>query len=289
MEEKGQIFTLDLLVAIGIFMLVVTISSQAISVVGRQTSDYVSRHALERKAHDAADMLVSNPGTPPDWYLNPDNVKTPGLAYSVRGGGSKQNLITPRKLFALENLGDEDLKDLFGTKNFLIEYEGLSDTITYENSTNYENSPEVVSVRRLTYGTTLDVIGKSPKIFGDPVITDTELTYFYIENGDIQKYNWYLFVENLSEDQPNNVSVTFNEEAPEEFHYEFKDTLPDSENINENDYLKPGQNFFDYFIPENDPGANVIVYLIASENKNLNIEPEMVHEEPRTLTVKVWR
>lgn len=288
MEERGQIFTLDLMIAIGIFLLVITTSGHAMRVVGQQSSDYVSRHGLERRAHDVADMLVSSPGNPSDWYENLDTVSVPGLALSLEGGGSMQNLVDARKFFALDNLSDEVLEDLFGTKNFMIKYEGFSNTITHENSSSVENSPEVVSVRRITYGRELDVKGESPMIFGDPAIPKTEPTEFYIENEDIQKYNWYLFVENLSKDQPNKVSVSFNVEAPPT-HYKFQDTLPDTKKINENEYLKPGKNFFDHFIPGNDPGSSVVVYLVANEDENLEIDPEMVKEEPRTLTVKVWR
>ncbi len=174
----------------------------------------------------------------------------------------------------------------------MIEYEGMPDVITHENSTNIETSPDVTSVRRLTYGRNLDVRTESPPVFHDPAIPSSDPTHFYIDNEDLEEYDWYLFVENTTETPPQNIDVSFNIEAPPT-HYAFDgEDLPDQKRIDENEYLKPENNFMDHFIRghgQGDVTDPVNIYVVASEDEDLEIEPEMVKEEARTLTVSVWR
>jgi hypothetical protein len=80
-EEKAQIFSLDVLLALIIITVILGISADAMDMVSYKAQDYSSRLSFERTATDAADMLIKSPGSPNKWEdygISFDTV--PGLA-----------------------------------------------------------------------------------------------------------------------------------------------------------------------------------------------------------------
>jgi len=67
MQKKGQLFTMDLLLALVPMALVLGVSANAMSGVVTQMQDYVHVYSMNRIANDAADILVKTAGDPVDW------------------------------------------------------------------------------------------------------------------------------------------------------------------------------------------------------------------------------
>lgn len=80
-EEKAQIFSLDVLLALIVLTVILGISADAMDTVSYKSQDYASRLSLERTATDAADMLVKSSGSPDNWeHYEVNNNTIPGLA-----------------------------------------------------------------------------------------------------------------------------------------------------------------------------------------------------------------
>ncbi|MDI6643334.1 MAG: hypothetical protein QMD95_04740, partial [Candidatus Hodarchaeaceae archaeon] len=101
MNERGQVFTLDMFFALALTALIVSYSGLALEQARRQAEGYALRYSLERTANDAADVLVRTAGDPPDWWQNIENLKTLGLAENTPGGTPLYNNLSMRKF---ENL-----------------------------------------------------------------------------------------------------------------------------------------------------------------------------------------
>ena len=80
-DNRAQIFSLDVMMALIIITVVLGISADAMDMVSYKTQDYSSRISLERTTTDAADMLIKSPGSPDKWEDYEFSVDTvPGLA-----------------------------------------------------------------------------------------------------------------------------------------------------------------------------------------------------------------
>lgn len=79
-EECGQIFTLDMFLALALTALIVSYSGLAYEQAQVQAKEYALRHSLERVANDAADVLVKTLGEPDNWYKQAENLQVLGFA-----------------------------------------------------------------------------------------------------------------------------------------------------------------------------------------------------------------
>ncbi len=80
-DNEGQIFSLDVMLALIIVTVILGISADAMDMASYKAQDYSLRFSLERTTTDAADILIKSPGSPDEWEnngFNPDI--TPGLA-----------------------------------------------------------------------------------------------------------------------------------------------------------------------------------------------------------------
>ncbi len=80
-DNKAQIFSLDVLLALIIITVILGISADALDMVSYKSQDYSSRLSLERIAADTADTLIKSSGSPDKWEeykIKGDTV--PGLA-----------------------------------------------------------------------------------------------------------------------------------------------------------------------------------------------------------------
>lgn len=85
MNERGQIFTLDMFFALTLTLLIVSYSGLALEQARRQAEEYSLRYSLERTANDASEVLVKTPGRPIGWENDITTLETLGLAEENEG------------------------------------------------------------------------------------------------------------------------------------------------------------------------------------------------------------
>ncbi len=79
-ENKGQVFSTDVLFALILITIAMGMSADALDIVAFKISDYSAGKSLDRIATDAANILIDTPG-PPDWEKSNNTLLvTPGLA-----------------------------------------------------------------------------------------------------------------------------------------------------------------------------------------------------------------
>lgn len=179
MNERGQVFTLDMFFALTLTALMVSYSGLAFEQARRQTEAYSLRYSLERTANDAADVLLKTYGMPDNWWKDTDTLGTLGLA-EENGENPVPNTIDIKRFGQFRRLINADnwsypananavtvIKKLFGgSEHFQVRILDEYDNELWrafpgwsigENS-GAENSADVVVVRRLVavrYGTTV--------------------------------------------------------------------------------------------------------------------------------------
>ncbi|MEN6291380.1 MAG: hypothetical protein ABFD07_05110 [Methanobacterium sp.] len=85
-DNKAQIFSLDVLLALIVITVILGISADAMDLVSYKAQDYSSRLSLEGITTNAADMLIKSSGSPDEWEdygIKGDTV--PGLAKKEAG------------------------------------------------------------------------------------------------------------------------------------------------------------------------------------------------------------
>lgn len=128
MDDKGQISTLDLVIAsavfVGILLSVIYLWSDTVKSISR-TSE---KSDLDSKVRDVSEALVKTPGDPPDWQkmsasdINSSTVKSLGLT-------KEDNILDPEKLNKFGLINYEEARTIMG-----LSREAYNITIT--NSTN---------------------------------------------------------------------------------------------------------------------------------------------------------
>ena len=213
MNERGQVFTLDMFFALTLAALIVSYSGLALEQANKQAEDYAFRYSLERAASDAADVLVKTSGRPNGWENNITTLEVPGLAENI-GVEPIQNKLYVKRLASLRELCRSEEWDpaksevqavtkLFGGyENFEIRITSGDNTLwdfwpgwDNEVSSGAENSLEVVVARRLIfmgYGEVEHDTGTIEKTAGGRVEFPPE--NFMVEPGELDLYDWYLFL-----------------------------------------------------------------------------------------------
>ncbi len=130
-RNKGQLFTLDLLLSLVPIVIVLGISANAMSGVMIQMQEYSNSYHKYRVLQDGADALVKAPGVPGQWYQDLDNVTLVGFAaYDPDTNESTPNYID---MWKFNLASDSDIAELLGTDDFNI-------TLTVSNQTAYNLS-----------------------------------------------------------------------------------------------------------------------------------------------------
>lgn len=104
-DNKGQVFSLDVMMALIIITVILGVSADAMDIVSYKAQDYSSRFSLERVTTDAADILIKSPGSPDDWENhNFSSDAVPGLAEKdVQSGKLTPNTLSYWKIAKLKN------------------------------------------------------------------------------------------------------------------------------------------------------------------------------------------
>lgn len=116
MDDKGFIFTTDLLLAMIIVTMAIGLTTSTFESLNYQIQDFSGRQSLERTANDAADYLVKMPGNPSNWERNPQSNSLPGLA-AIDRGLPDSNFLHNRKVSKLKQ-NPNLLANLVHTSNF---------------------------------------------------------------------------------------------------------------------------------------------------------------------------
>ena len=103
MDNSGQIFTIDTLLALLLITLLIGVSANTMGIVGDKILEYSSEQSIQRIASDTADVLIKTPGTPENWenYNYFTNI-TPGLADIGNGTNKFGNILSMRKITYLK-------------------------------------------------------------------------------------------------------------------------------------------------------------------------------------------
>lgn len=101
MDNKGFVFTVDLLLAIIIITVGIGMAIAQYESLNYQMQDFTGRQSLEKTVNDAADYMVKTAGKPVSWHddFTPDCL--PGLAY-MSNIGPNNNFLNPRKMSKLK-------------------------------------------------------------------------------------------------------------------------------------------------------------------------------------------
>lgn len=105
MDDKGIIFTTDLLLAMIIVTIAIGLASSQLEGLNYQIQDFTVRQSLEKVVNDAADYLVKSNGNPTNWEtLTPiQSTSLPGLAVTNANGYPESQFISNDKMYTLNN------------------------------------------------------------------------------------------------------------------------------------------------------------------------------------------
>lgn len=316
MNERGQIFTLDMFFALTLTLLVVSYSGLALEQARRQTEEYSLRYSLERTANDAADVLVKTLGWPSNWEENTETLETLGFA-EENDGKAVQNMLGMGKFGQLRRLANYDnwdapvnanavkaIKEFFGgSENFEItifdengnEMWGAWPRWKNGENSGAENALEVVVVRRsvvMRYGEIKYDSGELLNESGGKTVFPTD--NFEIYPGELEAFDWYvILLTGRKAGLP--VEIYINKDPNPPPTYKFNppyqpegDFWPD-EHGGMDEYLHVGTNIITA-VSEGGPNTWAIIYLVAvpvcslPENARLALAPLSA-----TLEVKLWR
>ncbi|MBI5680996.1 MAG: hypothetical protein HZC47_08890 [Methanobacterium sp.] len=108
-DEGGQAFTIDVMVAFIIIVVVMGVSANAMDLVSFKAQDYSSRFSLDRITIDTADILIKSPGSPDEWEKHGCDLQvTPGLAkIDVQTNKIIPNTLSYKKISRLQEKYDQ--------------------------------------------------------------------------------------------------------------------------------------------------------------------------------------
>ncbi|KZX17615.1 hypothetical protein [Methanobrevibacter filiformis] len=99
-DNKGNLFTIDMLIAIVFLVLIVGITANIMDQTNEKINDHVARGSIEKIAIETVDNLIKTPGSPDKWEYESIHANTiPGLA--LKKDKVILNTISFRKLIAL--------------------------------------------------------------------------------------------------------------------------------------------------------------------------------------------
>ena len=112
---KGQIFTMDLVVAVTVLLFILVISMTSFGLIQNALNEEEFYFEMQEKALNASQALVSTSGDPNTWELLSDlNVNSIGLA-------KERNVLDKTKIDKLIDLNStnyEDIKEILGLAKY---------------------------------------------------------------------------------------------------------------------------------------------------------------------------
>jgi hypothetical protein len=149
MNNKAQLFTLDLLLALVPLTLVLGMSANAMGGVVTQIQEYAFFYSMQRQAGDAADVLIKTPGVPPGWNSTIAPV-TIGLAkYNSTEDRTYPHILDSEKIGALTTGSLQQL--LKGYRYFNLSIQSINESVAFSkvlSSGSKASVSNIVVVRR---------------------------------------------------------------------------------------------------------------------------------------------
>ena len=111
--KKGQISTIDLVIASGIFVSILLSAMFLWNDIVLKINRFEERLLINQKALDVSEMLIKTPGSPSGWYLfqavdiNSQNVSSVGFVI-------EDNVLDWERLSALKQISYDESKNLMG-------------------------------------------------------------------------------------------------------------------------------------------------------------------------------
>ena len=102
-DYKGQIFSLDALLALVLITVILGMSANAVDMMSFKISDYSAGKPLDRISSDAAEILIDTPGTPNWEKSNSSSDVTPGLAEDNNGSRNNTKILSIKKISQLQS------------------------------------------------------------------------------------------------------------------------------------------------------------------------------------------
>ena len=201
MDDKGFVFTTDLLLALIVITLAIGMTINQYESLNYQLQDFTGRQSLEKTVNDAADYLVKNPGSPKNWEEGPFNSLSgylPGLAVVDRATTPDteesnvfpiSNYIDNKKIVALQNHDNDNPKPiskLVNTDNYYLKIVSLNSSINYllvgKDPSTVSPPPKEIAVANRTVSL----------IPGDVLFQMTNLTHINPQHPANNPFLWYF-------------------------------------------------------------------------------------------------
>lgn len=149
MNNKAQLFTLDLLLALVPLTIVLGMSANAMSGVVTQIQEYIYFYSMQRQVGDAADVLIKTPGVPPNWNTtNPPT--TAGLAkYNESENRIYPHILDSEKVRTLDISSIQQL--LKGYTYFNLSIQSVNESVAFSkvlSNGSTASASNIVVIRR---------------------------------------------------------------------------------------------------------------------------------------------
>lgn len=139
-KRRGQLFSLDVVVAIGIFILIMISCIWVWDYSREKVYLTVRRETLEISARGALSGLLENPGSPSNWHEDQSAFSEAGVN-SLGLAGSRPWLLSPEKIQALQDWyssENETYKTLLAIKGYDFHLEFWKYDSGFSPSPDYE-------------------------------------------------------------------------------------------------------------------------------------------------------
>jgi hypothetical protein len=328
MNQRGQVFTLDMLFALILVTLIIGCSGQALEQITVRAESYSNRFSLERVANDAADVLVKTVGIPYNWEENFRTLETLGLTEMDEFTGKPlQNNLKFWKLAQLKTLCKSTnwnpskpevnaaMEFFGGSSNFEIRVMDMAtDNVLWDiwpgwdiGSSGVENSLEVAVVRRAVIVKYGEIRLDTGKIFGhqgggDPGKPENWGPFWFtILPDELEVYDWYVIAITDTSNGIQSVDMYVNRplQSSHDYHYTPQSqgpekTFPDIHGGLEVDLpgrLHEGLNYI-WLKTVSQPGTWVDVYLAIVPHctlpQNVNLAAIQLGV-PSVFELRLWR
>lgn len=140
--RKAQLASVDLFIAIVVFLILVTATIYTWNLYNIRFNENLEYEKMELAAFQITDLLVKSPGHPTGWEENPLNVGVIGLAQDDR-------VLSQDKITAFVNLDYNTTRERLKIKNYDYKFrvKDLSDNILQESGLDFTGDTSIVLER----------------------------------------------------------------------------------------------------------------------------------------------
>ncbi len=143
---RGQSTSIDMLIAVMIFVIILTFTISFWTRTELSVNDAHQRHRLEAEALAATDMLLKSSGTPDNWEQNISNISNTGSIGLVKA----QNIIDVNKLANFTALDYSTQKEFLGASSeFYMDVKDLNGNLLYATGNTTLTGDRIITITRV--------------------------------------------------------------------------------------------------------------------------------------------